>query len=127
MSFSIVAMVVRRGAAGPRVLALRIGRVWREDERGVGREQEWYGRDMTDAAGTISVKLFAGLELRTPGRRTAYEFDPREVPTIAAVTEAVGLEAGVAGLVLVNGVHAGPDHALGPGDEVALFPPLGGG
>jgi len=52
---------------------------------------------MTDAASTISVKLFAGLE------------------------------PGAAGLVLVNGVHAGPDHVLGPGDEVALFPPLGGG
>ena len=40
---------------------------------------------MTGAAGTISVKLFAGLELRA-----------RERP-------------------------------LGPDDEVALFPPLGGG
>jgi molybdopterin converting factor small subunit len=29
--------------------------------------------------------------------------------------------------VLVNGVHAAPDRALAPGDEVALFPPLGGG
>ncbi len=82
---------------------------------------------MTDAAGTISVRLFAGLELRTPGRRTACEFDPLEVGSVAAVVEAVGLEPGAAGLILVNGVHAGPEHALGPGDEVALFPPLGGG
>ena len=82
---------------------------------------------MTDAAGTISVRLFAGLELRTPACRTACEFDPREVGSVAAVVEAVGLEPGAAGLILVNGVHAGPDHVLGPGDEVALFPPLGGG
>jgi molybdopterin converting factor small subunit len=82
---------------------------------------------MTDAAGTISVRLFAGLELRTPERRTAYAFDPREVPTLEDVLRAVGLEPGSAGLALVNGVHARPDQALGPGDEVALFPPLGGG
>jgi molybdopterin converting factor small subunit len=82
---------------------------------------------MTDAAGTIRVKLFAGLELRTAERLTAYEFDPREVATVGAVTAAVGLEPGVAGLVLVNGVHARPEQALGPGDEVALFPPAGGG
>jgi hypothetical protein len=100
------------------VLALGIGRL--------GREDEWYRAGMTDAAGTISVRLFAGLELRAPGGRTGYEFDPREVPTVGAVIEAVGLEPGVAGLVLVNGVHALPEQALGPGDEVALFPPLGG-
>ncbi len=82
---------------------------------------------MTDAAGTISVRLFAGLELRARERRTAYELDPREAPTIEAVTGVIGLEPGAAGLVLVNGVHAGAGQTLGPGDEVALFPPLGGG
>ena len=82
---------------------------------------------MTDAAGTISVRLFAGLELRAREQRTAYELDPREVPTVEAVTGAVGLQPGAAGLVLVNGVHARAGQTLGPGDEVALFPPLGGG
>ena len=46
---------------------------------------------------------------------------------MGAVTEALGLEPGAAGLVLVNGMHAGPERVLAPGDEVALFPPLGGG
>jgi molybdopterin converting factor small subunit len=82
---------------------------------------------MTDAAGTITVTLFAGLELRAREPRTAYEFDPREVPTVGAVAEAIGLEPGAAGLILVNGVHASHDQALGPNDQVALFPPLGGG
>ena len=82
---------------------------------------------MTDAAGTISVKLFAGLESRTRERRATHTFDPREVATVGAVTEALGLAPGAAGLILVNGVHVAPCHALGPGDEVALFPPLGGG
>ncbi|HTX67623.1 MAG TPA: MoaD/ThiS family protein [Thermoleophilia bacterium] len=82
---------------------------------------------MTEASGTFSVRLFAGLELRAREQRTAWQFTPAEAGTIGAVTEALGLEPGAAGLVLVNGVHAGPDRALGPGDEVALFPPLGGG
>jgi molybdopterin converting factor small subunit len=82
---------------------------------------------MTDAAGTITVRLFAGLELRAREPRTAWEFDPREAATVGAVTEAIGLGPGAAGLILVNGVHASGDRALGPGDEVALFPPLGGG
>jgi molybdopterin converting factor small subunit len=103
----------------PAHTALGIGRVRTEDE--------WYRPGMTDAAGTISVKLFAGLESRATGSRTAYAFDPREVATVGAVVEAVGLDPGAAGLVLVNGVHARGEQALGPGDEVAIFPPLGGG
>jgi molybdopterin converting factor small subunit len=82
---------------------------------------------MTDAAGTISIRLFAGLESRAREHRTAWELDPGEAATVAAVTEALGLESGAAGLILVNGVHAGPEQVLSPGDEVALFPPLGGG
>jgi molybdopterin synthase sulfur carrier subunit len=82
---------------------------------------------MGDATGTISVRLFAGLELRAREPRTAYEFDPREAATVAAVTKALGLAPGAAGLVLVNGVHAAASQALVSGDEVALFPPLGGG
>jgi molybdopterin converting factor small subunit len=82
---------------------------------------------MTDAPGTISVKLFAGLELRTRERRPTWALDPGEAATVGAVIEAVGLEPCAAGLVLVNGLHAGPERVLCPGDEVALFPPLGGG
>jgi molybdopterin converting factor small subunit len=82
---------------------------------------------MTEGAGTISVKLFAGLELRAREPRTSWEFDPREATTVGAVTEAIGLQPGAAGLILVNGVHAARDQALVPDDEVALFPPLGGG
>ena len=46
---------------------------------------------------------------------------------MGAVTEAIGLDPGATGLILVNGVHAASDRVLDPGDEVALFPPLGGG
>jgi molybdopterin synthase sulfur carrier subunit len=119
MSSSISGMSVRAQASRRHALALRIGRV--------GDRDEWYRPGMTDAGGTISVKLFAGLELRAREPRTSYRFDPRETSTVAAVTAAIGLEPGAAGLVLVNGVHVLPDQTLGPGDEVSLFPPLGGG
>jgi molybdopterin synthase sulfur carrier subunit len=119
MSFSVIAMAVRARRRLAGALALRIGRVSGRDE--------WYRPGMTEAAGTISVKLFAGLELRAREPRTSYEFDPRSAATVAAVTEAIGLESGAAGLVLVNGVHASPGQILGPGDELSLFPPLGGG
>ncbi len=82
---------------------------------------------MTDAAGTISVRLFAGLELRARAPRTSYGSDPRETATVTAVAAAIGLDPGAAGLILVNGVHASGDQAPGPGDVVARFPPLGGG
>jgi molybdopterin converting factor small subunit len=119
MSFSVGAMIVCASSRHARALALRIGRV--------GGRDEWYRRGMTDAAETISVKLFAGLELRAREPRTEYRFDPREAATVGAVTEAIGLEPGAAGLILVNGVHASRDQSLAPDDEVALFPPLGGG
>lgn len=82
---------------------------------------------MMDAAGTICVKLFAGLESRARERRTAYDLSPSDAPTVAAVTRAIGLAPGAAGLVLVNGLHATAERRLVAGDEVALFPPLGGG
>ena len=81
---------------------------------------------MTDAGGTISVKLFAGLELRAREPRASCESDPREIATVAAVAQAIGLDP-AAGLILVSGVHASRDQAPGPHDEVALFPPPGGG
>ena len=82
---------------------------------------------MTSAGEMINVKLFAGLELRARERRTAYALAPSDVPTIAAVTHALGIAPGAAGLVLVNGLHATAERELAAGDEVSLFPPLGGG
>jgi molybdopterin converting factor small subunit len=47
--------------------------------------------------------------------------------TVTDLCESIGLPAGVAGLVLVNGVHAEAGTPLHDGDEVSLFPPVGGG
>jgi molybdopterin converting factor small subunit len=83
----------------------------------------------------IAVRLFAGLERQAeaePAERPASAGDAErqvpvaEAPTVRALLVALGLE-GRAGLVLVNGVHAGLEHEFRAGDEVDLFPPVGGG
>ena len=76
---------------------------------------------------TITVRLFAGLEMQTAARRTQRALPLAETPTVGAVVARLGLEPGATGIVLVNGVHAGADQMLAPGDEISLFPPLGGG
>jgi molybdopterin converting factor small subunit len=75
----------------------------------------------------ISVRLFAGLEAHTAERRTQLSFPRTETPTVGTLVERLGLQPGATGILLVNGVHAGGDRVLEPGDEVSLFPPLGGG
>ncbi|MCX6362829.1 MAG: MoaD/ThiS family protein [Actinobacteria bacterium] len=82
---------------------------------------------MTMATDTITARLFAGLETQTAERRTEHSFLLAETPTVGAVVGRLGLAPGATGIVLVNGVHAGGDRALAPGDEISLFPPLGGG
>ncbi len=93
----------------------------------IGDADEWYSRGMTTVPDAITVKLFAGLETRSAERRSEYLFAAAETPTVAAVKARLALAPGVTGIVLVNGVHAGDDIALREGDEVSLFPPLGGG
>ena len=82
---------------------------------------------MTAPTDMITARLFAGLEAQTAERRTQLSFPLTETPTVAALVERLGLEPGATGILLVNGVHAGGDRGLEPGDEVSLFPPLGGG
>jgi len=39
----------------------------------------------------------------------------------------MSISPGATGIFRVNGVHLGGDRVLGPGDEISLFAPLGGG
>jgi len=81
---------------------------------------------MTTSTDTITARLFAGLETQTAERRTQHTFLLTETPNVGSVVARLGLEPGATGIILVNGVHAG-GRVLGPGDEISLFPPLGGG
>jgi sulfur-carrier protein len=76
---------------------------------------------------TITVRLFAGLEAQTALRRAEMRVAVVEAPTVADVCANLSLDLGAVGIVLVNGLHARADKALAAGDEVSLFPPLGGG
>jgi sulfur-carrier protein len=93
----------------------------------LGSPDGWYSPGMSISKGTITARLFAGLETKTAERRTQRSFLLTETPDVGAVVERLGLEPGATGIVLVNGVHAHADRALEPGDEISLFPPLGGG
>ena len=84
----------------------------------------WYPEGMDETG--IVVRLFAGLERDVPGAGADRRLAASEAPSVAAALEALGLQ-GRAGLVLVNGVHADLRRALAPGDELDLFPPIGGG
>jgi molybdopterin converting factor small subunit len=80
----------------------------------------------------VTVKLFGGLDERAasagalPGAAQLV-LDPRAARTIADVIAAAGLQAGDAGLVLLNGLHVRADAAVCAGDTVSLFPHLSGG
>jgi sulfur-carrier protein len=82
---------------------------------------------MTVPTDTITARLFAGLETQTAARRTQHTFPLTEAPSVGALVARLGLEPGATGIILVNGVHAGGERGLEPGDEISLFPPLGGG
>ena len=97
------------------------------DGRGSGSPDGWYSLGMTSATDTITARLFAGLETQTAARRTQLTFPLTEAPTVGAVVERLGLAPGAAGIILVNGVHALSERTLAAGDEISLFPPLGGG
>lgn len=77
--------------------------------------------------GMVSARLFAGLEQRSRDGRAEAHVPLAAAPTVAALCAALGLPEGVTGLVLVNGLHADLATPLSDGDEVALFPPVGGG
>lgn len=78
----------------------------------LARLREAFGRsgetiELAEAAGTVAALLEA---LRARGGAFAAELAPGRAVRVA-----------------VNQVIAAPDTLLGPGDEVALFPPVTGG
>ena len=82
---------------------------------------------MTGADDDIEVRLFAGLETRTRDKVSRLRLPLADATTLAGLLERLGLPPAAAGLRLVNGLHAALEDELHAGDEVSLFPPLGGG
>lgn len=72
----------------------------------------------------ITVKLFATLRV---GR---FAEETRDYPAgtrIADIILELGIEEKEIGMIMLNNRHAEPDHELGNGDSLALFPLVGGG
>jgi sulfur-carrier protein len=78
-------------------------------------------------AAVVTARLFAGLEGLARERRAEAAVPTAQAPTVAALCESLGVPLGAVGLVLVNGVHAALESELRSGDDVSLFPPVGGG
>jgi sulfur-carrier protein len=73
---------------------------------------------------TVKVKLFASL------REFGPEEQVMEIPEHGTLEDVVGrleLPGKIPLLKVVNGEIRKIDHPLSEGDEVALFPPIGGG
>ncbi|MGO0122339.1 MoaD/ThiS family protein [Desulfothermobacter acidiphilus] len=77
----------------------------------------------------VEARLFGGLERWVPGTRFGMGLmvDLPEGGKVADLLERLGIPPSQVFSVLLNGRHAALDTPLRPGDEVALFPPLGGG
>jgi molybdopterin synthase sulfur carrier subunit len=78
---------------------------------------------------TVHVKLFATLRQYRPGLGIGEAF-PIELPDGASVRDliqTVGLPQDEVKIVFVNALFREPAHRLADGDEVGIFPPVGGG
>jgi len=80
---------------------------------------------------TVQVKLFATLRRLAgpPGLGIGQPF-PVELPdgaTLADLIDHLSLPPEEVKLLFVNGLIRTPEHVLADGDELGIFPPVGGG
>ena len=77
----------------------------------------------------VEVRLFATLtRFLPPGARDgAAILELPDGSTLADLVRTLKVPGTTDHIALVNGVDAGGDRALHPGDVVTLFPPLAGG
>lgn len=77
----------------------------------------------------ITVKLFAFLGEYAPGGESAKPFSCEIEPesTLKDLVDQLGIPDGEARLLFVNGRTRKKDTTLQLGDEVGIFPPVGGG
>ena len=78
---------------------------------------------------TVHVKLFATLRRQRPGLGIGEAF-PVELPpgsTVDDLVRQLDLPQDQVKMVFVNALFCEGDHLLADGDEVGIFPPVGGG
>ncbi len=77
----------------------------------------------------VHVRLFATLCRLRPGSRAGVPFAVQVVEgtSLADLAAQLGLPPEEVRVVFVNGLVQPLSYALQPGDEVGIFPPIGGG
>ena len=77
----------------------------------------------------IQVRLYATLSRYLPGLSAGVtaEIDVVDNAAVSDLVDRLGLPAGQVKVVFVNGRTRSPDWILKPGDEIGIFPPVGGG
>ena len=73
---------------------------------------------------TVVIKLFASLR---NGRFKIKELELPEGTCVLDVLNLLKLESSQVAIVRVNGKSANDDYVLQEADQLALFPPMGGG
>lgn len=77
----------------------------------------------------LTVKLYASLARFSPGGLpgTPFEVNIPESTHLQRLVELLGIPGEETRVAFVNGLVRDMDWELQPGDEVGLFPPIGGG
>jgi len=77
----------------------------------------------------IEVRLFASLARFMPDKsiKKPYTMEIQEGTTISDVFKSMGVPEDAVKLIFLNGIHATGNRVLKDGDQLGVFPPLGGG
>jgi molybdopterin converting factor small subunit len=77
----------------------------------------------------VYVKLFASLRRLRPGLEIgqAFPVELAEGATTGQLVQQLGLPADEVKIVFVNAIARPAEHILAAGDQVGIFPPVGGG
>jgi len=72
----------------------------------------------------ITVKLFATLR---NGRFNENVFDTDNCRDIDSLLQKINIKREEVAIIFINGKHGNFDTVIAEGDDIALFPPIGGG
>jgi molybdopterin converting factor small subunit len=77
----------------------------------------------------VTVKLFASLARFSPGRLPGvpFEMNLSESATVQDLVNQLGIPPEETKISFINGLIRDLDQVLIQGDEVGIFPPIGGG
>jgi molybdopterin converting factor small subunit len=84
---------------------------------------------MVEAIMLVTVKLYASLSRYAGGELsgTPFEIEIREGASLQELIDCLSIPVEETKVAFVNGVVQQLDWKLEPGDQVGIFPPIGGG